>query len=155
MSAKALSWESDHLIQVLVDDQSEIVQITYESKIHSLTSSQAVSALSSVSYQDFLTCASRLSLLALAVSLVSTPFCFKNSLICFVSQSLYGVATLDCQFVLTKLSRSLRSAGDGYGMLLSDSHRSSSVSCHLLYAVHSVVSSFSKIAKFICQKRFF
>ena len=51
-----------------------------------------------------------------------------------MSHSLYGVATLSFQLLLTRFSRSLRSAGVGYGTLLSESQRSSSVSCHLLYA---------------------
>lgn len=42
-----------------------------------------------------------------------------------------------CQLSLTKVSRSFRSAGEGYGTSWSDSHLSSSVSCHLLYAIDS------------------
>lgn len=54
------------------------VRITHLSKTQSFTLDQASSALSSVSYQTFLTWAIKLSLFAAAVSLVSTPFCFKT-----------------------------------------------------------------------------
>ena len=115
--------------------QNDLIWLSdHESKIQSLVLVQACCAASSVSYQRAWTCATRASLLSSAESCASLPFVRKKLLSLAASQLEYGCTTKPFQFFSTRSCKSLRSEGRGCGISWSVSHRSSSVSCHLLYA---------------------